>query len=71
MASYAVYRIKEQKSATCAFWLGMREIDFRANKPMYVKAESGRAGCLANRAQKQTANNRCLRWKLWEKLYSL
>jgi len=68
MTSYGVYKIKDQKCATCAFWLGMREIDFRANKPLNIKAESGRAECLANKSQKQTAGNRCLKWQLWEKL---
>jgi hypothetical protein len=68
MTSYTLHKLKDRKCATCAFWLGMREIDFRAYKPMYIKAESGLAGCLADKARRLTAGNRCLKWKLWERL---
>ncbi|MBR4653639.1 MAG: hypothetical protein IKO72_09780 [Kiritimatiellae bacterium] len=33
----AVYRVEEKKCATCRWWNGERGVEFRANKPFYVK----------------------------------
>ena len=63
----AVYRLAEKKCATCRWWNGPRGIDFRANKPYYVKTASAPAPCLAKRATTTPANT-CLRWTAWEKL---
>ena len=57
----AVYRIDERKCATCRWWNGERGIEFRANKPYYVKVASASATCMAKRGT-STAANTCLRW---------
>ena len=36
----ATYRITEKKCATCRWWTGQRTVEFRANKPFYVKVEA-------------------------------
>lgn len=64
----AVYRIGEKKCATCRWWNGARGVEFRANKPYYVKTESGRAACMAKSNTSSTAANTCLRWAAWEKI---
>jgi len=69
MSSHGVYRITEKKCATCSFWSGVRAIDFRANKPFYVKANTGHADCIAQKGKKSTAVTQCLKWQLWEKLF--
>ena len=70
MSSHGVYRITEKKCATCSFWSGVRAIDFRANKPFYVKANTGHADCIVQKGKKTTASTQCLKWQLWEKLFS-
>ena len=64
----AVYRIAEKKCATCRWWNGERGIEFRANKPCYVKAASSASTCMAKRNASSTAANTCLRWAAWEKI---
>lgn len=63
----AAYRTAEKKCATCRWWNGERGIEFRANKPFYVKASSSGSTCMAKRGT-TTAANTCLRWAAWEKL---
>lgn len=40
VSTYAAILVKEKKCCTCTFWEGLREIDFRANKPHSVKADA-------------------------------
>lgn len=69
MATYGQYRITEKKCATCSFWDGVRQIDFRADKPFYVKANAGHADCIAQKGRKSTGATYCPKWQLWEKLF--
>ncbi len=64
----AYYRIAEKKCATCRWWNGPRGIEFRANKPYYVKVETARSPCIAKSNTATTPANTCLRWTAWEKL---
>jgi len=68
MSSYATIRITERKCATCSFWSGERIIDFRANKPFYVKAVTKGADCIAMKGRRPTPGTTCLKWKGWEKI---
>ncbi len=68
MSSYGVYKVTDKKCATCSFWSGDRVIEFRANKPFYIKADSGHAVCIAQKGKKSTAATTCLKWQQWEKL---
>ena len=43
----AVYRIEDKKCATCRWWNGERGIEFRANKPFYVKVGNSSSTCMA------------------------
>lgn len=63
----AMFRVKEQKCATCRFWQGYREVEFRGRELFYVKAEAKPAPCMATKAQK-TPNGTCFRFAAWEKL---
>ena len=45
----AVYKITEKKCATCRWWDGQRTIEFRANKPFYVKVDAEAADCMAQK----------------------
>ena len=64
----AAYRTTEKKCATCRWWNGGRCVEFRANEPFYVQADSQPAPCSAKGNAKTTAANTCLRWSPWEKL---
>lgn len=64
----AVYRIAEKKCATCRWWNGARGIEFRANKPYYVKIETARSACMAKGNTTTTPANTCLRWAAWGKI---
>lgn len=62
------YRIKDKKCATCRWWDGGRKIDFVANKPTYIKADSSPGSCLAQSGKSVTASSTCPKYTLWEKL---
>lgn len=66
--SYGTYKLSDRKCATCRYWEGGRKIDFVANKPTYVKAESGSAACIAVNNKNTTAATTCPRYQQWEKL---
>lgn len=68
MSSYGTYRITEKKCAVCSYWNGSRTIDFRANKPYIVKAQTGLYECIAQGGKKVAAADRCLKFQIWEKL---
>ena len=51
----ASYRVTDRKCATCRWWSGRRMVEFRANKPFYVKVDAEAADCLA---QKRTCRFR-------------
>lgn len=68
LGSHATKRVTEVCCATCAYWCGEREIEFRANKPFYVNARSGSFTCMANSGRTVNSVQRCLRWQQWEKL---
>ena len=68
MASIAAYRVNQKKCATCAYWEGIRTIDFVAYKPRYIKAECGSYSCMAQNGKKISANNYCPKYNEWEKL---
>ena len=63
----ATYRITERKCATCRWWDGQRTVEFRANRPFYVKAETGAAGCMAQK-RIPTPGDVCIKWSVWEKI---
>jgi hypothetical protein len=69
MSSYGVYKVTDKKCATCSFWSGNRTIDFNANKPKFIKAETGSAKCIAQKGRTPTAGTNCLKWQQWEKLF--
>ncbi len=64
----AYYRIAEKKCATCRWWNGPRGIEFRANKPYYVKVDNSNSTCMAKKNATSSAVNTCLRWAAWEKI---
>jgi hypothetical protein len=66
--AYGTYKLTDKKCATCSYWDGTRTIDFRANTPKYIKADSGSFGCMAQSGKKTTANSRCLKYRIWEKI---
>ena len=45
----ATYRTTEKKCATCRWRGGRRIVEFRANKPFYVKVEAEAADCMAQK----------------------
>ena len=65
----ATYRITEKKCATCRWWDGQRSVEFRANKPFYVKVEAEAADCMAQK-RTPTPGDRCPKWMIWEKIES-
>jgi len=71
MSTYTLYKVKDKKCATCLFWTGTRSIELLAYKPRYVKAEAGKAKCLAQKGRTPTAATYCPGWKLWEKLFGI
>ena len=64
----AVYRIEEKKCATCRFWNGERQLEFRANKPFYVKVGYSNSTCVAKSDGTSSAATYCSKWLRWEKL---
>ena len=64
----AVYRIEEKKCATCRWWNGERGIDFRANKPFYVKVGNSNSTCMAKSNGPASAATFCPKWTRWEKI---
>jgi len=68
VSSYGTYKVTEKKCATCSFWSGARTIDFRSNKPTYIKADTKGADCIATKGRKPTPGTNCLKWQIWEKL---
>jgi hypothetical protein len=68
MTSYGIYRINENKCATCAFWGGPRSVECRANKPFYINAQTGNYDCLVQKGKKTSSVYRCLKYLLWEKV---
>lgn len=68
MTAYATYIVTDKKCATCSYWPGTRKIDLIANKPFYIKADSGIFECLVQPNRKVRSIDTCPRWKLWEKL---
>ena len=69
MASVAAYPVHQRKCATCSYWEGRRTIEFVAHKPRYIKAEAGNYDCMAQSGKKISANNYCLKFNVWEKLF--
>lgn len=65
----ATYRIAEKKCATCRWWGGRRMVEFRANKPFYVKVEAEAADCMAQK-RTPTPGDYCPKWSVWEKIES-
>jgi len=65
---YGTYKLTDKKCATCSFWDGTRTIDFVANKPKYIKAESGSFGCMAQSGRQTTAATTCQKYRIWEKI---
>jgi hypothetical protein len=68
MYSSAAYKITEKKCATCSYWCGEREIEFRNYKPFYIKASVGKFPCLVDKNKNPSATTFCLKWRLWEKI---
>ena len=68
MAAFVTVGIKDTKCASCNWWCGKRQVDFRNNRPFYVKAEAGAASCMAQTGQMKTPGNACPRWTQWEKI---
>ena len=64
----AVYRIEEKKCATCRWWNGARGIEFRANKPFYVKVGNSSSTCMAKSNGPASAATTCPKWTRWEKI---
>ena len=67
MNSTQTFRLNDQKCATCRWWGGAREMEFRAYKPFYVKTSSNPSVCFVKK-QKITAINKCTAYEKWEKL---
>jgi len=42
-------------------------VEFRANKPFYVKVEAEVASCMAQK-RTPTPGDVCLKWSVWEKI---
>ena len=55
--SVAVYRVSEQKCATCRWWQGARGVELRGYQPYYVKVEAGPAPCMALNGHAAHAGN--------------
>ena len=64
----AVYRIEEKKCATCRWWNGDRVVEFRANRPFYVKVGKPSSTCMARSNGPASAATTCPRWARWEKI---
>ncbi|MBR4654693.1 MAG: hypothetical protein IKO72_15160 [Kiritimatiellae bacterium] len=64
----AVYQIAEKKCATCRWWNGPREIEFRANRPFYVKVVTTNSTCMAKSNGSVSAATVCPKWLRWEKI---
>ena len=64
----AVYRIEEKKCATCRWWNGARGIEFRANKPFYVKVGNSSSTCMAKSNGPASAATTCPKWTRWEQI---
>ena len=64
----AEYRIEERKCATCRWWNGGRGVEFRMNRPYYVKVGNSNSTCMAKSNGQASAATICPKWMRWEKI---
>lgn len=64
----AVYRIEEKKCATCRWWNGEHGVEFRMNRPFYVKVGNSSSTCMAKSNGSASADTVCPKWTRWEKI---
>ncbi len=64
----SVYRVTEEKCATCRWWQGARGIEMRNYQPFYVKVAAAPSACMALNGQAKTPATTCPRWSKREKL---
>ena len=64
-----VHNVNQKCCATCRFWGGdgSRGLDFRNNKPFYVRVIGSIAPCMA-KAGGSSPSSCCSKWQKWEKL---
>ena len=67
MGTFLTFRINEKKCATCRWWGGAREMEFRAYKPFYIKTSSNASVCFLKKLDINPIN-KCPAYEKWEKL---